>query len=175
MPLLVVFSQSQSEKRMTARDQTRRGSLPGSATALKSKWLVFRSDTNGGFVLQMPLFLVYECSLCRLRSSAATLSIPAMEYQQRNQDWKRISGAGTAQFLECLAQALPALLALHSLLRMPRRSEFDTNNNGPSSLRVSFQPTLVVWEALNPGIWFVFCRAPRPPAVSVSCGHGSAE
>lgn len=108
-------------------------------------------------------------------SSAATLSIPAMEYQQRNQDWKRISGAGTAQFLECLAQALPALLALHSLLRMPRRSEFDTNNNGPSSLRVSFQPTLVVWEALNPGIWFVFCRAPRPPAVSVSCGHGSAE
>lgn len=70
-----------SQKRMTARDQTRRGSLPGSATALKSKWLVFRSDTNSGFVLQMPLFLVYECSLCRLGSSAATLSIPAMEYQ----------------------------------------------------------------------------------------------
>lgn len=82
-----VFSESESE----SEENDRQGSnstwffLPGSATALKSKWLVFGSDTetdtDSGSDLQMPLFLVYERSLCRLVSSAATLSIPAMEYR----------------------------------------------------------------------------------------------
>ncbi|SCO79084.1 uncharacterized protein FRV6_03297 [Fusarium oxysporum] len=40
-----------------------------------------RYSPEDGSDLQMPLFLVYERSLCRLVSSAATLSIPVMEYR----------------------------------------------------------------------------------------------